>query len=481
MSITEADAALGALPLADLRKGLRNGRFRARDVMEDVLQRAAAAEPCNAFAIIDPVAARRDADAVDRELAAGRDPGPLAGIPIAVKDLINTRGLRTAWGSRAFEHNVPDRDASAVKALRDAGAIIYGKTTTPEFGHKIVTDSPLHGITRNPWDLSRTSGGSSGGSAVAAALDLGPVAITTDGAGSSRLPASLCGVYGLKPTLGRVPHETAPDSFGLTTNIGAMARHPQDLALPLSLMSVTDPNDAWSLAIGDRPFGDVNPATAVRGRRFKMIRTLNGSWLDPEVEAGLEEAAEHLRALGAEVVEYDGLQTDWRLEVGRQMLRVNQTERYARLLAEKRDLLDRSFVVCIEEGLSIDGAMLRRALFERTAFYRDMVKLMSDCDYLLTPVCNTPALPATQYVHDPLVVDGKPLGDLRTAWYSYCVPQNLSGHPAVAFPIGLSKAGLPIGVQTIGPWFSEAALIGVACALDGRTGASRLRPPVPRA
>lgn len=466
-----------ALPLARIAQGLRQGDFRARDVIEDLLARCEAAAPCNAFATIDPALARREADAADAAFAAGRDPGPLAGIPISVKDLLNTRGMRTAWGSRAFADNVPDSDASAIAALRNAGAILYAKTTTPEFGHKIVTDSPLHGITRNPWNLERTSGGSSGGGAVATALDLGPVAITTDGAGSSRLPAACCGVYGIKPTLGRIPHETAPDTFGLTVNIGAMARHPADLALPLSIMAKADARDAWSLAVGDRPVGEVMPGAAVQGRRIKVIRTLNGSWLDPEVEAALDACAGHLRALGAKVGEFDGTTMDWCLAEARLLLRINQTERYAKLIAERGDILDRSFMENVKEGLGADAGDLRRALFARTAFFRAMVALMADCDYLLTPIFNTPAIPATQYVHDPLVVDGRDLGDLRSGWYSYTVPQNLSGHPAIALPVSLSRAGLPIGVQAIGHWFSEADLIGLGCALDARTGASARRPP----
>jgi aspartyl-tRNA(Asn)/glutamyl-tRNA(Gln) amidotransferase subunit A len=478
MGITTVDHPLAARPLADIARGLRTGTFRARDVVEDLLARCETAAPCNAFATIDPAMARRDADAVDAAIAAGRDPGPLAGIPISVKDLLNTRGMRTAWGSRAFADNVPDSDASAVRALREAGAILYAKTTTPEFGHKIVTDSPLHGITRNPWNLERTSGGSSGGGAVATALGLGPVAITTDGAGSSRLPAACCGVYGIKPTLGRIPHETAPDTFGLTVNIGAMARHPGDLALPLSIMAATDPTDAWSLAAGDRPFGVVQPDTALRGRRVKMIRTLNGSWLDPEVEAALETAADHMRALGAEVVAYDGLRMNWGLAEARLLLRINQTERYAKLIAERGDILDRSFMENVREGLGADAGDLRRALFARTTLFRDTLALMADCDYLLMPIFNTPAIPATQYVHDPLVVDGRDLGDLRSGWYSYTVPQNLTGHPAIALPISQSSAGLPIGVQAIGRWFSEADLIGLACAMDTRTGASGILPPL---
>lgn len=478
MGATVAESRLAARPVAQIAQGLRSGAFRARDVVEDLLARCEAAIPCNPFATIDPAQARRDADAVDAAFAAGRDPGPLAGIPVSVKDLLNTRGMRTAWGSRAFADNVPDRDASAVRALREAGAIIYAKTTTPEFGHKIVTDSPLHGVTRNPWNLERTSGGSSGGGAVATALGLGPVAITTDGAGSSRLPAACCGVYGIKPTLGRIPHETAPDTFGLTVNIGAMARHPGDLALPLSIMAATDPSDAWSLAIGDRPFGEVRPDAALRGRRIKMIRTLNGTWLDPEVEAALEACADHMRALGAEVVAYDGLRTNWCLAEARLLLRINQTERYAKLIAERGDTLDRSFMENVREGLGADAGDLRRALFARTTLFRDTIALMADCDYLLMPIFNTPAIPATQYVHDPLVVDGRDLGDLRSGWYSYTVPQNLTGHPAIALPISLSSTGLPIGVQAIGHWFSEADLIGLACALDTRTGASAILPPL---
>jgi aspartyl-tRNA(Asn)/glutamyl-tRNA(Gln) amidotransferase subunit A len=240
-------------------------------------------------------------------------------------------------------------------------------------------------------------------------------------------------------------------------------------------MTKTDARDAWSLAAAAQPFGEVTPS--VQGRRFKMIRTLNGSWLDPEVEAALEDCAGHLRALGAEVTEFDGLTMDWCLAEARLLLRINQTERYATLIAERGDILDRSFMANVTEGLAAQAGDLRRALFARTAFFRDMLTLMADCDYLLTPIFNTPAIDATHYVHDPLVVDGRSLGDLREAWYSYTVPQNLSGHPAIALPVSLSKAGLPIGVQAIGKWFSEAELIGLACALDARTGASGRRPP----
>ncbi len=465
------------MPVAALQQGLAGGAFRARDLVEDVLARAEAAAPFNPFAIIDAAAARAAADDSDRARAAGQPMGPLAGLPISLKDLIATKGLRTAFGSRTLEHNVPKQDAAAAASLRAAGAILYGKTTTPEFGHKVLTDSPLHGITRNPWNAARSCGGSSGGAGVAAALGLGPIAITTDGAGSSRLPAGVCGVYGLKPTLGRVPHETAPDVFNLTTNIGVMARHPQDMAAAMAVMSAAHEDDAWSLASAPQPFIPATPEAGLRGKRFLLIRSLNGTWLDPEVEAKLEDAAKHIRDLGGIVTTFDGTSIDWRLEPSRIALRVNQAARFETLLKERRADLDPSFVRTVEDGLAIDAAALRRALFERTAFYRDMNRLFARADYLLTPTFATTALPVEQDAFGPLVVDGKERGDLRTAWYSYTIPQNLSGHPAVVMPFGLSRAGLPISIQATGRWFAEADLIALAQAMDAKTGASAMLPP----
>lgn len=465
------------MPVPALQRGLAAGAFRARDLIEDVLARAEAAAPFNAFAIIDAPAARAAADASDKARAAGQAMGPLAGLPVSLKDLIATKGMRTAFGSRTLGHNVPKQDAAAAANLRAAGAILYGKTTTPEFGHKVLTDSPLHGITRNPWNPARSCGGSSGGAGVATALGLGPIAITTDGAGSSRLPAGCCGVYGLKPTLGRVPHETAPDAFNLTTNIGVMARHPEDMAAAMAVMSASHEDDAWSHAAAGQPFVPAQPEASVRGRRFLLIRSLNGTWLDPEVEAKLEEAVKHIRDMGGVVTSFDGAGIDWRLEPSRIALRVNQAARFETLLRERRADLDPSFARTVEDGLAIDAAALRRALFERTSFYRDMNRLFAQADYLLTPTFATTALPVEQDAFGQLVVDGREMGDLRTAWYSYTIPQNLSGHPAVVMPFGLSRAGLPISIQATGRWFAEADLIGLAQAMETKTQASAMLPP----
>ncbi len=198
-------------------RAFTGGEVAARDIVDGLMDRVARAAPFNPIATLDAEGARAAADALDARYRQGAAFGRLAGVPVSAKDLILTKGLRTAFASRVMKDNIPTVDADAIAQWRAADAILFAKTTTPEFGHKVLTDSPLHGVTRNPWNRDHTSGGSSGGAAVAIALGLGPIAMSTDGAGSGRIPAACCGVYGLKATLGRVPHEVPNDQFGQLT------------------------------------------------------------------------------------------------------------------------------------------------------------------------------------------------------------------------------------------------------------------------
>ena len=456
-----------------------SGKVAARDIVDGLLERVKKAEPFNPIATLDADGARAAADALDARRKSGGKFGALAGVPVSAKDLILTRGLRTAFASLTMKDNVPTQDASAIGQWREADAVLFAKTTTPEFGHKVLTDSRLHGITRNPWNREHTSGGSSGGAAVAVALGLGPIAMSTDGAGSGRIPAACCGVYGLKATLGRVPHEVPPDQFGQLTYLGVMARHPTDLGAGLASMSRGHRDDPWTLAIGREPFAWPDSAAGhpIKGKRITVIRRMTGGYLDPDAEARLDAALAFLDKQGAAIREMDGREIDWKLDVARIILRANQIERFADILKNRRDELDPSFARTLDEGNAVDVVALRRALVDRTTAYKSVQRLFADADLLLTPTVATPAPLATQDQFKPLVVDGKPLGDLRAAWYTYTIPFNMTGHPAISIPFGRSKAGLPIGIHFVAPWYAEAHLIKLAEAFDAETGASAEFPP----
>jgi aspartyl-tRNA(Asn)/glutamyl-tRNA(Gln) amidotransferase subunit A len=465
--------------VAEIATAFTSGKASARDILEGVLARAERAAPFNPIATLDADGARATADALDARRKRGTDFGPLAAVPVSAKDLILTKGLRTAFASLTMKDNVPASDADAIAQWRAADAVLFAKTTTPEYGHKVLTDSRLHGVTRNPWNRDHTSGGSSGGAAVSIALGLGPIAMSTDGAGSGRIPAACCGVYGLKATLGRVPHEVPPDQFGQLTYLGVMARHPADLGAGLASMSRGHRDDPWSAAIGRSPFawpsdGREHP---IAGKRITVIRRMTGGYLDPEVEARLEAALAFLGGQGARITELDGREIDWKLDVARIILRANQIERFGEVLKNRRSDLDPSFAKTLDEGDAIDVVALRRALMDRTLAYRSVQKLFADADLLLTPTVATPAPLASQDQFAPLVVDGKPIGDLRAAWYTYTIPFNMTGHPAISIPFGQSKAGLPIGIHFVAPWYEEAALIALAEAFDSETHASTLFPP----
>jgi aspartyl-tRNA(Asn)/glutamyl-tRNA(Gln) amidotransferase subunit A len=465
--------------VAEIVRGFTDGTASARTITEGVLERCGKAEPFNPIATLNADGARATADALDARRKAGGTFGALAAVPVSAKDLILTKGVRTAFASRTMADNVPTVDASAIGQWRAADAVLFAKTTTPEYGHKVLTDSPLHGVTRNPWNREHTSGGSSGGAAVAIALGLGPIAMSTDGAGSGRIPAACCGIYGLKATLGRVPHEVPTDQFGQLTYLGVMARHPEDLGAGLAAMSRGNAEDPWSLAIGRSPFAWPAEAAgdAIAGKRVTVIRRMTGGYLHPDTEARLVEALAFLDGNGARIKEIDGRDIDWKLDVARLILRANQITRFGDLLKARRNDLDPSFVKTLEEGAAVDIAMLRQALIDRTAVFRAVQRLFADCDFLLTPTVATPAPLAIQDQFAPLVMDGKPIGDLRSAWYTYTIPFNMTGHPAISIPFGHAKSGLPVGMHFVAPWYGEAELIALAQAFDAETGASAAFPP----
>lgn len=465
------------LSAVELAAAIRSRDVGCREVMDSVLGRIARLDGnTNAFAYVDPVAARQAADEADKAISAGAAVGPLHGVPVSVKDLIDTAGMRTALGSHAFSSKVPARDAEVVARIRRAGGIVFGKTTTPEFGCKITTDSPLHGTTRNPWNLDRTPGGSSGGAGVATAMGYGPLAVTTDGAGSSRIPAACCGVVGLKPTHGAIPMELAADLFGGLSCIGMMARTPADIRLLFGVMAGPYKLDPWTLGKGgDSVAPAARPKMGIGGLRIRWLKKVGNQAIDPEVERLTALAVAQMVDAGAVLVGASDA-FDGSLDACRILIRASQAARYEHLLAAWRQQLDPITVQCIEEGLSQGPRELRQAILERTNLFRRVQALFDDADVLVTPTfASTPPL-ATQRADQPFSVAGAPPRPLRESWYSYCIPFNPTGHPAMSVPCGVAADGMPVGLQLIGPWHSEALLIDVSESMQSMTGWSTQWP-----
>lgn len=458
---------------------IRSGRLSSREVVDAFLARIERLNgPVNAFAFIDADKALEAADAADAALAAGEKPGALHGVPVTVKDLVATGGMPTAFGSHAFAGNVPAQDVVAVARLRAAGAIVIGKTTTPELGHKVLTDSPAHGYTRNPWDLTKSPGGSSGGAAVGAAMGFSPLAVSTDGAGSGRIPAACCGIVGLKPTIGSVPHETNSDMFGSLTCIGAMARTVDDTVLLYNAMKGPDPRDPWSLAGASDPVVlPDDPLAVLKGLRIRFLPRMDNTYLDPEVEKLTRAMVERMAGEGARIVE-DEPGIDWALDSALKLIRAYQVARFGHLLQQWHDRMDPALVAGLEQGRALGGGDLAAAIAGRTRLFRAVQSLFADADVLVTPTISTPALDIDQLSSQPLVVGGREIGPLRESWYCYTIPFNPSGNPAISVPCGMASSGLPVGLQIVGPWHSEALLLSVASAINTFSPWQDVWPPI---
>jgi aspartyl-tRNA(Asn)/glutamyl-tRNA(Gln) amidotransferase subunit A len=452
-------------------------RIRSKDVspvevVEAVLRRIEALQPrVNAFITVTADEARAEARRAEAAVMAGAALGPFHGVPFSVKDLLFTRGVRTTMGSVIFADQVPAEDAVPVERLRAAGAILIGKTTTPEFGHKPLTDSPLFGVTRNPWDLSRTCGGSSGGAAAAVASGQGPLALGTDGGGSIRIPASCCGIVGLKPTLGRVPHVHQADVFASTSYIGPMARTVAEAAACFDVIAGPDARDRWS-----HPEPANDPRTVeVRGLRVGWMPRVGNRLVDRETLAACEGAVRELERAGAHVATVDEdfaafepiflvfLQAGLAARIGSSMPRF--ADRVARTLRES-----------VERGAAWSAVDYANALVQRTVVYRRVHALFDRFDFLLSPTVARPALAADHDAFAPITIDGQEAGSIRGAWYPYLFPFNLSGHPAASVPAGWSSDGLPIGLQIVGPSDGDRRVLALAAHLERERPCARPMP-----
>ena len=438
----------------DIARRVRSGEMSALQVLDDCLGQIQKLQPkLNAFVTVCADEARAQAAGIDRARDAGKPLGTLAGVPVSVKDILNTKGVRTAWGSRLMQNNVPAEDAVAVKRLKDAGALIIGKTTTPEFAYKLLTDSPISGVTRNPWNAELTPGGSSGGSAVAVAAGMGPLSLATDAGASTRLPAACCGILGLKPTLGRVPHSQVPDAFNNFIHLGVMARTVADCELMLDAIAGPHPSDPYSLVSTQRKSEKL---------RIEWRPLLGNTLLDDEVRALCETALRHLDFEVRTVDEpFESAEAPWRV-----LQQSNWAARYFAKLAEVEDKIEPGFAAGIRAGGAYSGQQLLAATLKRTEFFRRVQGWFERCDLVATPTMSCPPLGATHDVDEPITVNGKPAGDLRVAWAPYLNVFNLTGHPALSVPAGFTREGLPVGLQLVARWHAEADLFAAARILE---------------
>ena len=464
--------AMIATDAVTLSRQIRTKEISPVELVDAVLHRIEALQPTvNAFITVTADDARERARRAEAAVMAGGPLGPLHGVPFSVKDLLFTRGVRTTMGSNIFADQVPGEDAVPVRRLREAGAILIGKTTTPEFGHKPLTDSPLFGVTRNPWNLARTAGGSSGGAAAAVVTGQGPLALGTDGGGSIRIPAACCGVVGLKPTLGRVPHVHQADLFSTVSYIGPITRTVAEAAVCLDAIVGADPGDPYA-----RPEPAVDPREVdVRGLRLGWLPRVGNRLVDAETLAACEGAVRHLERQGAQVelVEEDFAAFE---PVFLVFLQAGLAARVGAQVKAMGERVAGSLRAAVDRGSRWSASDWANALAQRTTMFRRAQALFSRFDFLLSPTISRPALDANHDADAPIEIAGEVAGSVRGAWYPYTFPFNLSGHPALSLPCGWSSDGLPIGLQIVGPWYADRRVLALGGHLERERPVARAMP-----
>jgi aspartyl-tRNA(Asn)/glutamyl-tRNA(Gln) amidotransferase subunit A len=447
------------LSATDLLARYRRGELSPVEATGAVLERIEATnQAANAYCLVAADEALASAAASERRWRAGEPAGLLDGVPVSVKDLLLTRGWPTRRGSRTIDEAGPwDVDAPAVARLREHGAVLLGKTTTPEFGWKGVTDGPLTGVTRNPWDPSRTSGGSSGGSAAAVASGLGPLSVGTDGAGSVRIPASFCGIVGLKPTQGRVP-VYPPSTFGTLSHVGPMARTVADAALLLEVIGSPDARD--SLALDRQPPAGPGPdPSRLAGRHVAFSPALGYATVDPEVAAAVRGAVAALEAHGARVSLADpGFASP------RPAFDVLWNAGAARIVADipagRRHLIDPGLAEVAEAGRRLSAVEYLQAQRERAELGVAMGAFHQTYDLLVTPTEPVVAFAAGAEVPEGSAEPRWP------SWTPFTYPFNMTHQPAATVPCGFSAAGLPVGVQVVGARHADALVLSACAAIE---------------
>lgn len=445
----------------ELADQYRLGRLSPVEATDAVLDRISRLDPqVNAFVGTDADFARDQAKASEKRWCKKSPLGAIDGVPSTIKDIVDVSGWTTRKGSLSTEKVPPARrDAPAVALLRSEGAVILGKTTTPEYGWKAVTDSPFSGITRNPWDLTKTPGGSSGGAAAAAALGLGALHLGTDGGGSIRIPAAFTGTVGLKPTFGRVP-AYPPSVFGTLAHIGPMTRSVYDAALMLQAFARKHRDDWYSLPDeGNYLPSMTTEDTGVSGMRFAYVTGDKRVAVDPLIQQSFDRVLALIESMGGHIEPVEiplGLAED----VFRTLWYVGANQLFRTLPIDEQTHLDPGFVEVATEANHYDLMDFMDATRAREAIGRSLAKVFDTVDFIVTPT--VPIFPFDAGRETPW--DGE-----YARWYewaSFSFPFNLSQQPAISIPCSFSTNGLPVGVQIIGEKYQDSAVLRTAYTLE---------------
>ena len=460
------------LTATELARRIRAREVSAREVMETHLSHIERVNPkVNAIVTLVPEQALSMAGAADRALVAGEEVGPLHGLPIAHKDLVPTKGIRTTFGSPIFSDNVPDEDALIVQRLRAAGAITIGKTNTPEFGAGSQTYNEVFGETLNPYDTTKTCGGSSGGAAVALACGMQPIADGSDTGGSLRNPAGYCNVVGFRVSPGRVPAWPSRSGWVPTSVQGPMARTAQDAALMLSAIAGPDARVPISISEAGSRFREALEHD-FSGVRVAWSRDLGGLPVDSRVNAVIDSQRGVFESLGCVTEDAEPDFTDAAFKVWRGWSReLGQRE----MLNAHRDRMKDTLIWDIEQGVKLSGPQVGWAEIKRMELFQRVHAFMETYEFLVCPVSQVPPFDVKQrYITE---INGEKM-DTFIDWMKSCYYITLTGHPAISVPCGFTPEGLPVGVQIVGRYRDDFGVLQLAHAFEQATGFWKRRPAV---
>jgi aspartyl-tRNA(Asn)/glutamyl-tRNA(Gln) amidotransferase subunit A len=463
---------LGYLTAEALAAAYRAGTLSPVEVAAAVLDRIERLNPkINAFLFVDRDGALTMARESEARLRAGRARGPLDGVPVTIKDLLDVKGLPTTSGSAVYRGVIADADSIVTERLRAAGAVILGKTNTPEFGLIPTTENELGDACRNPWDTARTPGGSSGGAAAAAAAGLGPLHVGTDGGGSIRIPAALCGVFGLKPTYGRVAR-SGLSGMPMFSHTGPITRTVADAALMLDAIAGPDPRDVTAMEEQPPRFREALGAPLGSPRVAFWAKPWD-SPSDPEIERLVGEAARRFASLGCRVEEAGPETEPWR----RTFLTIIFADEYTlggHLMADHKDELAPYTRRTFEMGAKVTVPEYSGALRALERFRYAVARFFDDYDLLLMPVT---AVPAYLIGQPPNQIGGQEVDPLGSA-FPFTAPFNLTGNPAASLPCGFTAAGLPVAIQVVGRRGDEIGVLRACAAFEAAYPWQDRRPPL---
>ncbi len=452
------------LPAMELGRGYRRRELKPTAVVESVLERIDALTPTiNALVTIDPEAVRAAAAEADRAIEDGGSLGPLHGVPVSIKDLTPVKGLRTTYGSKQFEHHVADEDALVVERLRKAGAIILGKTNTPEFGYGGHTFNKVFGVTRNPWNPRMSAGGSTGGGGAAVAAGMGPIAEGSDLGGSLRTPAAFNGIAGLRASPGCVPSYPKVLAFDTLSVSGVMGRTVADVALAMSAIAGPDARAPSSYPLEPASFLRALDRPSLDGLKVAWTPDLNGLVpVDAEVVEAFEKGVAAFERERAKVTraspDFSGLREAVLATRGLSMV-ANHADR----LGEWRDQMQDGLVWNIEYGLDLKARDIARGEVLRAELFHRVRRFFEFFDLLLLPSQAVLPFPVDQ--NSPAEVGGKPI-EHPIDWFLLPYAVSLVGSPAMSVPCGFSRDRLPVGMQIVAPWRQDAAVIRAAAAFE---------------